>query len=226
MTQHRISLLALAVFVACPLMTAADPIIPTLKSVGAQEVIDPIVPISGNGIVGAVMTGPGDHIDPDALYVRFRAPASGSDVDIYLNSPDSRYSASWKIQVPKGFTGWARIEYPGSAQDRLRKYELHELAALASDGTAVFPVRWTRPEDTDSLLVMINSERATAYSIRRDKSGAKKVQCTAIQSRQTLRYDKQCLVDLEHAARSDDRIEIRRRRGGTVLSPLRLRIDG
>ncbi len=220
--RQTFALFALAALASA---AAADPAIPLLKSSDVQEKIDAVVPIAGDGIVGAVMLGPDDHVDPDALFVRFRSPASGKEVNIYLSSPDSRYSASWKIDVPKGFTGWARIEYGGTAQKVLKTYKVYEMATLASDGTSVFPVRWSNAADTDSMLVLINSERANAFTIRKNAKGSSKVECSSIDTKQTLRYDKICQIDLKTSVRTDNGFEIRRRRGGTVLSPLRLRID-
>lgn len=199
--------------------------VPTFEASPIFEVIDPIVPISGKGILGAILVADTDKIDPDAMYIRVSDLPSDRSVDIFLSSPDGRYSASWSIDVPVGFTGWARVAYPGKAHKLIKSFPVQDLAALASDGERVFPIRWSQPADTDEMLVMINSERSSAYAVERVAGKARRAECEPVKGRQTLRYDRVCRIRLSAVTADKEPIEIRRRQSGTVLPSLVLTLD-
>jgi hypothetical protein len=199
--------------------------VPTFEASPIYEVIDPIVPISGKGILGAVLIGDADVVDPDAMYVRVAKAEAPRSVDVFLSSPDGRYSASWSINVPAEFSGWARIAYPGKAHKLIKSMPLSDIAALASDGERVFPIRWSEPSDSDVLMVMINSERSSAYAVERIMGQPRRAQCQQVRAKQTLRYDRVCRIQLSSVTMKDDAIEIRRRQSGTVLPSLTVRLD-
>lgn len=199
--------------------------VPTFEASPIFEVIDPIVPISGKGILGVVLIADTDKSDPDALYIRVSASKTDRPIDIFLSSPDGRYSANWSIDVPAGFSGWARVAYPGKAHKLIRSYPLTDIAALASDGKKVFPIRWSQPADTDELLVMINSERSSAYAVERVNGKARRAECDEVSDLPTLRYDRVCRFTLSGVSSDGQTIEIRRRQAGTVLPSLVIELD-
>jgi len=199
--------------------------VPILSGTGVIEQIDPVVPITGGGIVGAVIAGPQDAVTTDGLFVRINTPPASGEITVFLGSPDNRYSASWNVRLPADLRGWARLIYPGNHPERLESYAVSELGAFATDGLRVYPLRWGEASDESVLLVMINSERSDAFSVEREQGQARRVNCEQIRSMQTLRFDKVCRMNLGTTARTDQTIEIRRRQAGAVLSSIKLRLD-
>jgi hypothetical protein len=148
------------------------------------EVVDPSERISGNAAVGLAFVQPADTIGSDRLWAYLSAPVAPK-LKLKISSIDGRYYAEVDyVTNPAAQTGWVALDLTLRSFAFLEKSypnPTNEIAVLLADADAqrVYPVRWGQPhsasakpatppappQDSDSIRVYMNTERAQAFLV-------------------------------------------------------------
>ena len=205
--------------------TAYGQAVPKLEVVDIQESYNRSVPISGTGVVGSIYYSKDDRIDPDALYVFVGTSGPERQLEVKMSSADGVYRANLKLNVPKGFTGWAQVVHSGGQKYLIRRYSIDDFAVVISDENEIYLARWGTAAKTGDARVSINSERAESFFAVAENGRKKKRGCVKADVEQPIRFDKQCHVPLDQMAARDGKLEIRRKSGITPLASIWVNLD-
>lgn len=176
--------------------------------------------IAGSPILGAVYKSERDRISPRDIYVYLEGPFT-EPLQFQINTIDGEYYAEAEIAAEALVPGWQRLNYEGRELAAFAGLPIDQVGVLASSGGRVFPVRWGTGAPTDELMVMVNSERASTFTVEVHDQRPKRVDCQPPSDLSPIRFDRICTVDPGAIHRNKDgQVTIRRRDGDAVLSPI------
>jgi hypothetical protein len=160
---------------------AADAQAPRLTPAAPPvEVVDPSERISGNAAVGLAFV-PSDAIGADRLWA-YLSPPVAQKLKLKISSIDGRYYAEVDYTTgPAPQAGWVALDLTLRSFSFVEKSyanPMNEVAVLLgdADSSRVYPVRWgaphaaaakppAPPQDSDSIRVYMNTERAQAFLV-------------------------------------------------------------
>jgi len=168
---HALVLIAPAAYAQAPRLTPAAPPV---------EVVDPSERISGNAAVGLAFVQ-SDAIGTDRLWA-YLSPPVAQKLKLKISSIDGRYYAEVDyVTGPTPPAGWVALDLTLRSFSFVEKSyasPMNEVAVLLGDADTprVYPVRWgaphaaaakppAPPQDSDSIRVYMNTERAQAFLV-------------------------------------------------------------
>jgi hypothetical protein len=230
---NTLVLIAPAAHAQVPRLTPAAPPV---------EVVDPSERISGNAAVGLAFVQSTDAIGSDRLWA-YLSPPVAQKLKLKISSIDGRYYAEVDyITGPAQQAGWVALDLTLRSFSFVEKNyasPMNEVAVLLGDADTqrVYPVRWgaphtaaakppAPPQDSDSIRVYMNTERAQAFLVFEGKP----TYCRDASAVSGFKFNALCDATLGALRQTDaapgrrivNGVDVYRRAGVRTLAPVTL----
>ena len=206
------------------------------------EVVDPSERISGSAAVGLAFVQSSDAIGSDRLWA-YLSPPVAQKLKLKISSIDGRYYAEVDyVTGPVPQAGWVALDTTLRSFSFVEKSyasPMNEVAVLLGDADTprVYPVRWgaphaaaakppALPQDSDSIRVYMNTERAQAFLV----VGGSPAYCRDASAVSGFKFNAICdatlgalrQVEATPGRRLVNGVEVFRRAGVRTLAPVTL----